>query len=105
MKSPNTQDIQYQIYTDGRTGELYARDEVSGEWVYKMSFVYDIDTACRRLESGIPSLLAEVVPSNMEIVKVGNDVEHSFIVCQTIACGTVGDIIDQISELQSKADI
>lgn len=94
----------YRLERGNTIGELCTRDEVSGAWVSKMFFEHDINTVCLRLEAGIPVLLAEVIPANMEIIKVGDNGEPLFIVRQTIACGTVNDIIDQISELQSKTD-
>ena len=95
----------YRLERGNTIGELCTRDEVSGEWVSKMFFAHDINAVCLRLEAGIPALLAEVIPANMEVVKVGDNGEPLFIVRQIIACGTVSDIINQISELQSQTDL
>lgn len=74
------------------------------EWNELFKFKPDKVAMAQYLEQGLPALLAMILPANLEVSQVGDYGDGPvYIARQIYVCGTVEDIVQQLSEKMGPA--
>lgn len=80
------------------------KKKIDGKWVPWLTFTADSEATQHRLAQGIPELLAEVLPADMEITSMGESNSiPTYLVKQIVFSGTAEEIVDYLAAKQRAA--